>query len=248
MDVPCKKCSADIDVMNCLYTVCEGRCARKFHATCVGVTENDLCALSKNIIWICDDCMIEFCKARDRIPESSKTQPADENVFATDFEKLKLQINDINNSFAKLSVAIASSTSSSTTPRQQRHSTPIDSPKSLTSSSVCAPECSSVQTRDETFPLLLTNIDRGVTENEIAHLVSESLCAPKPECMNVTKLVPSWKNCEELDYISFKIVLPKRWKQLAMTATTWPRGLTFREFAHRKKNPWKPLSMMNGTV
>lgn len=227
MDTPCKKCSADIDVMNSLYTVCEGRCAKKFHATCVGVTENDLCALSKNIIWICDDCMIEFCKARDHTPVSPKNQPIDENSFTAGLDDLRTQVNRINESIAKLSIAISSSIPSVST---QRHSTPNHSPQPLSSASVCTSgwSQSSSHNREDTFPLLLTNIDRQVSENEIICLVSQCLGAPEPECANVTKLVSGWKNCNDLDYISFKIVLPIRWKLLAMTASTWPRGVIFR--------------------
>lgn len=248
MDTQCKKCSADIDMMNCLYTVCEGRCAQKFHATCVGVTENDLCALSRNIVWICDDCMIVFCKARDSIAESFKDNGPDKNAITADLEELKSQIDGINNSFAKLSIAIASSSSSKSTQQQQLHSTPIDSPKP--SSSVCMSEFlrSPIPIWDGTFSLLLTNIDRRVTESEIVSLVSQRLSAPEPECMDVTKLVPRWKNYDHLDYISFKIVLPQRLKLLAMTAATWPHGITFREFINRYKNPWKPSSMRNETV
>lgn len=247
MDTPCKKCSADIDIINCLYTVCEDRCARKFHAACVGVTEDALCALSKNIIWICDDCMIEFCKARDHIPKLGETQPADKYSITADLEELKSQIKGINDSFAKLSIAIASKSSPVSTQRE-RQSTPIGSPNPLCRSSVCTSERShsSMRNHDETFSLLLTNIDRHVTENEIACLVSQSLCAPEPECRNVTKLVPRWQSCDDLDYISFKIVLPKRWMMLAMSATTWPQGITFREFAYRNKDPWKPLSISHG--
>lgn len=247
MATPCKKCSTDIDIMKCLYTVCEGKCARKFHAACVGVTENDLCALSKNIVWICDDCMIEFCKARDHIPESSKAQPADKDPITADLEALKSQVNAINDSITELSKAIASSSAPASLQRQQRHSTPIDS---LSRSNVCTSECSrsSIENREDTFSLLLTNIDRHVTEKEIACLVSQSLCAPEPECMDVTKLVPNWKNCEDLDYISFRIVLPKRWKLLAMAGTTWPHGVTFREFVYRNKNPWKPSPTRNMTM
>src|SRR5450759_5482442 len=65
MSKACQKCSTNINTDVDLYTICEGRCARWFHAKCVGVSEAGLCLFSKNIVWICDDCMVEFCKFRE---------------------------------------------------------------------------------------------------------------------------------------------------------------------------------------
>lgn len=247
MDILCKTCSEGID-MHSLYTVCEGRCAKKFHATCVGVSETQLCALTKNIVWICDDCMFEYCRARDRIPESPKAQPVEYNVILAHIADLKSQIEIIVNSIAELPTSIACPTSSVST---QRHSTPINSPKPLNSVSACRSECSrsSTHNRGDSFSLLLTNIDRRATENEITSLVSQSLCVPEPECMDVTKLVPRWKSCANLDFISFKVVLPGRWKQLALNASTWPREVKVREFTCRKNiDPWKPPTLRNITI
>lgn len=238
MDEQCKKCSADIDMMKGLYTVCEGSCARKFHASCVNVSEADLCALSKNIIWMCDDCMLEFCRARDRIP-NSKPKPSDS--ISTELEEIKSQIATINSVVAKLTpIAPFDST--------HRHSTPNGSPKSLDNTNACSTYHYPRHSPEDSFALLLTNIDKRVTEKEIVCLVSESLCAPQPECMDVTKLVSNWKNCEDLDYISFKIVLHNRWKLSAMEASTWPREVKFREFTRKKNATWKPISLRNLTV
>lgn len=79
-------------------------------------------------------------------------------------------------------------------------------------------------------------------------MVSDSLCAPEEECSTITKLVPKTKNLKDLDYISFKIVLSSKWKEPALTAATWPKGVKFREFINRRGDTWKPLVWMQNTV
>lgn len=226
MDKQCKKCSVDIDTKGELYTICEGKCARRFHATCVGISEAALCILSKNILWMCDECAFDYYRARDTVPDKTE-QPAS---LVNELEELKSQVSKINDAIANITLSITPSVPI------ERHSTPATSPKTLENVNACSTRINA----DETFSLLLTNIDRCVTEKEIAHLVSCSLCASEDECMDVKKLVPNWKNCEDLDYISFKIVLDKRWKAAAMMSTTWPQGVRFREFVNRRNDTWKP--------
>lgn len=224
MNTECKKCTTDIDVMNGLYTICEGRCARRFHASCVGVSEADLCALSKNMIWICDECMDEFCKARDGTLNSPRAHST--ASIAVELDMLKTAVTRINDAIARISHIIGPSDP------MQRHSPPVSSidtfhmdeppvvstPKSSNNTNVQT----SNQSCDESFSLVLSNIDCNVTEGEIVSLVSSSLSVPGPECINVTKLVPRWKQNEKLDFISFKVVLNIRWKQIAMNKTNWP--------------------------
>lgn len=213
-----------------LYTICEGKCAGWFHATCVGLSEAALCVLSKNILWMCDVCAYDFYRARDA---NGKQHSAEQSAsIVHELEELKSQVSEINDAIARITLSVTPSVPI------DRHSTPIDSPKTLQNINTCSTRINA----DETFSLVLTNIDRCVTEKEIAHLVSCSLCAAEDECLNVSKLVPKWKNCEDLDYISFRVVLDKRWKSAALMPMTWPRGVKFREFANRHNETWKPTS------
>lgn len=234
MDMQCGTCSLQIDT-NTLYTICEGRCAKRFHGKCVRVCEEDLRALSQNIVWICDDCMVHFRKVRDMNLEPVAPMP---NPMENKLKELKAQAEGII-------AAIDSITHCAEVPISiHRHSTPVASPKSLDTTNVC----SSHTIEEESFSLLLTNIDCGATEREVAEMVSDSLCASKEECRAITKLVPKWKNCADLDYISFKVVLNNKWRRTAMTATTWPRGVRFREFVNRRDETWKPSIWLQNTV
>lgn len=232
MDKQCKKCATDIDHMNDLYTVCEGRCARRFHASCVGVSEDALCVFSKNIIWMCDECMFEFCKARDSVPLPPRTDSL--SSITSELDELRAQVAKINDAIVNINNRIISSDP------PQRYSTPLSTPKTKSPNNTISTAGMSSQSCDDSFSLVLTNIECSVTEVEIVQLVSHSLRAPEPECLDVTKLVPNWKSCKDMDYISFKIVLHNRWKQSAMNVKTWPPGVRFREFVSKLNDTWKP--------
>ncbi|XP_062534865.1 uncharacterized protein LOC134204057 [Armigeres subalbatus] len=89
------------------------------------------------------------------------------------------------------------------------------------------------------FALLLTNIDSSVSEDDVQVMVSRCLGACDTECKSIRKLVPRWVDTSSLDYISFKIVLNRKWKSIAMMPSTWPRNVKSREFRQRQCT-WKP--------
>lgn len=78
---------------------------------------------------------------------------------------------------------------------------------------------------DRCFSLLLTNIDNKTSESDIEKMVYRCLGAPVGDCVNIVKLVSKRIDCRLLDYISFKVVLKRKWKELAMHASTWPNGI-----------------------
>lgn len=228
-----------------LFTVCEGICGKSFHAECVGVRESDLCALSCNIIWMCDPCMKIFCRMRER------------NFIdaATNTDMPESLVDDVN--VLKSTVAAIAQTLSKVVEKQYtfvpyHRSTPISSPKILngTNEIACSTkqqECTkhtdlpfeSPEPESDMFTLYLTNIDRCATENDISLMVSQSLGASLSD-IDVVKLVPKHRNVLSLDYVSFKIALDKRLKPAALTASTWPKGVKFREFVSRTNVTWKP--------
>lgn len=251
MDRKCEKCSLSIKVDSELYTVCEGHCAKYFHATCVGLTKDDLCALSSNIIWICDACMVRFCRIRDRMCADASTNTESSQSVEDQINDLKCTVKEISNMLANVMPQIM--------PKPDvaapiRHSTPVSSPKPLdkTNDSVAdgrlqpEPEpsqCSlhTLMPECETFSLYLSNIDNSATENDVSVLISRSLNVPLSCCNNVVKLVPKNKNVTVLDYVSFKAVLKIDLKPVALSASTWPSRIKYREFLNRMNETWKPL-------
>ncbi|XP_021709635.1 uncharacterized protein LOC110679416 [Aedes aegypti] len=94
----------------------------------------------------------------------------------------------------------------------------------------------------DNFDLLLTNINATVSEEDVQRMVCRCLGARDNECNNVKKLVPRWVDCSTLDFVSFKIVLDRKWKPAAMMSSTWPKNIKFREFK-RRLCTWKPDDM-----
>lgn len=239
----CKKCSLPIGIDE-LFTVCEGKCAKSFHASCVGVSEADVCALSKNIIWICDTCMVLFYRARERTNADAATNTAPSRSLEDEIDELKCTVSEIVN-------ALENVLQKPNTAAPYLHSTPTSSPKLLDGTCEDFPSGS---TRNEslqfaprtserpppTFALYLTNIDRHVSENDISVMISRSLNAPLSCCYDVVKLIPKNKIAHALDFISFKAVLNEDLKPLAMNPATWPKGIKYREFVSRFNETWKP--------
>lgn len=228
-----------------LYTVCDGICAKSFHAECVGVQESDLCALSSNIIWICDPCMKMFCKMRERNFTDVATN--------TDLRcSLMDEVNVLKNTVAEIVQTLSNVVQNQNSFVPKNCSTPISSPKvfdgsreniSSTKQHDCT-DCTDspseiTEHESDVFSLYLSNIDRRATENDISVIVYEQL-GSSLLCYDIVKLIPKRRNAMNLDYVSFKIVLDKRLKPAALTASTWPKGIKFREFVNRFNDTWKP--------
>lgn len=240
----CESCSNSITVKQELFVVC-GKCCNAFHAGCVGLKENALRVLSKNIIWLCDDCLQMFCNdcfrdLMDAPQQTVEVQTEDrEAKIMKDVDELKAQVAEI----VKI-LSLADGLQKSTPPKQS--STPISSPECDGATNSANNSTSNVNRlcrdhgRDHSFSLLLSNVDRRVTEQDIDRLVFERLGISNDECFKVTKLVPKWKAYEELDYISFKVDLDERWRKAAISTDTWPREVKCREFINQQRIVWSP--------
>lgn len=218
--------------------MCEGRCAKRFHCECVSVSEDQMCAFTTNILWICDGCLKDFHKYRERVFTDSATDASPDTSVQDAILDLKSTVSGIVETLAKVIQKTGTIAPHS--------STPVSSPKLFDGTAEIFGNASdnngtqeaSEERRD--FSLYLTRIDRCVTETDISHLVSRSLAAPLSSCSNVVKLVPKWKDVSNLDYVSFKIVLNAKWKSKALSVSTWPRRVKFREFFDRSDETWKP--------
>lgn len=244
----CKKCTHSIDMKTECFTVCEGNCSGAYHAHCVGLSEAAVSVIKKNIIWLCDICLESFHAERfqELIECKQDAEHSGPKVeIIKEINELKIQISNIT---TMLSGYSRRSTLEESLPLHQV-STPLSSPDALNevlreSSANHTNEgiaCTSTE-RQHSFSLLLSNVNSCVTEQDIDSLVSKSLGITDIDNRTVTKLVPKWKPCEELDYISFKVVLDEKWKTAALRSSTWPPTIKFREFINRQRCTWYPSS------
>lgn len=239
----CNKCSLDINKGE-LYAICEWRCGKSFHAKCSNLSEDAAYTVQrKNIMWMCDDCVVDFRRTRDKLNETSLEVVDEPSTTEQEISDLKAQVAEISEVLSTLtSQRISSGT------YDQLHSTPVSSLSLLDGTRVLEHEGSFIETAasgnvtqrsQNKFSLFLTNIDFHTTENDIRVLASQSLGIVEPNRLRVRKLVPRWRSYEETDSISFKVILDTEFKAVAMDPSTWPRGVKYREFVERC-NTWKP--------
>nr|XP_029729300.1 uncharacterized protein LOC115266837 [Aedes albopictus] len=252
----CKKCTSPVITKSQPFIYCNGLCATVYHATCVELSKSELAAVSppnRNSFWLCDECFTEFIHWRNdrkgNVKESTAVAeplliPEQQYAQQRDVDELKMKVDFI------LTV-LASTASCHVDTGIMPHSTP-NSSRSSDSEMIRPNECTPMASvhasparlsnpvgGEESFALVLTNIDGSVSEEDIQLMVARCLGASDAECRNVRKLVPRWVDCSTLDYISFKIVLNCKWKSTAMASATWPSNLKFRELK-RRESTWKP--------
>lgn len=238
----CKKCALPVDI-NKPFTVCEGRCAQSFHGECANLTESELCVLSTNIIWMCDGCLKEFFRYREKSFVDATTNTSLYTSVEDEIKELKSTVADIVDALAKVvprTKPIAPLSSTPVTPVPVSSLELFDGTDEMLDSEQERTQVSPHTEDRRNFALYLTRIDKWSTELDIHRMVCRSLAAPSSVCKEVVKLVPKWKDISMLDYVSFKIVLDGKCKSLAMQQSTWPKGIKFREFVNQLNETWKP--------
>lgn len=205
-------------------------------------TINDL---AQNVLWMCDCCMDHFIHTKNG--NSSDTTSTKQSID-DDVKELKIVVAGVLNTIASITKSLPRAEKSPTNSEVVHttvHTTPSGS-FSLLNGTACDDtaiddESDGIRNTSENdnFSVLLTNIDSSVSECDIQRMVSRAMGIPNPERIDVTKLVSKRKAHLNLDFISFKIVLPTVMKSRAFNPTTWPRNVRFREFI-RKTNTWRP--------
>lgn len=95
-------------------------------------------------------------------------------------------------------------------------------------------------TDSNVFWLYLSDISAETPDDCVTNLVHQRLGSTD---VKIVKLVPRGKDLRYLNFVSFKVGIPMQLKQKAMTDSTWPSEISFREFEDRsvsRKVFWKP--------
>lgn len=244
-DKICKKCSRGINVYIDLFTVCEGECACFFHANCVNISEDVLPILSGNVLWMCDSCIRKFQIMRDNTRSTSREEISGTKPIEAEVMELKSTVADILQTLSKIVPDPAFNRPA------PHHSTPITPHPLSNGTSANVMNATNVSsggnlrqpmcTTDDDFSLFLSNIDVSVTERDVHALVVRSLGTPEPERIDVIKLGSNWNTHRALDYVSFKVMLDKKWKSRALDSSIWPNNVRFREFIKKNSNTWKSI-------
>lgn len=198
--------------------------------------------LTGNLIWMCVCCMANFNSTKNGSSSETSTAEPTKSIEA-DVSELKIAVARITDTIASMTKTIPTiSPTNNTEQVRQVHSPPdpITLLNGTASSGDTTTTEESLHTTDgDCFSLLPTNIDSSATECDVQWMVSHAIGLTTPEHLDVTKLVSKWKTRCNLDFISFKVVLPSKHKFRALNPATWPKNVRFREFV-RITDTWKP--------
>ena len=94
--------------------------------------------------------------------------------------------------------------------------------------------------KDQLFWLYLSGFDPKATVQQVEKLVRNNLNTDK--AVQVVKIVPKGKSLDELTFVSFKAGVDTQLKDLALSKSTWQKGIVFRQFdSQRTSNTRVPF-------
>lgn len=223
-----------------IVVACEGQCDghKYFHAKCVGLSYDEGCAcLHSNIFWMCDCCRDHIEKGRFRNAMTEKPSYATRK----EVDCLKSDVERIS----KLVSQFSTHASSEQGPSPKGHTgskrqviSADNSSSPLSSTKIDNPDPAAEIGKDDLLQLYVTNIAIDVTDCEVQQMVCESIGANNVR--SVKCLVPVWKDTSTMDYVSFKIVVDAKFRNVALKSSNWPAGVRCREFRDSFHTPWRP--------
>lgn len=240
---------------------CGGFCTAVFHLKCCRLPSGLLDEINRNkqIFWMCNACAVIMSDVRHKKNVKAAYEAGLEKQLSSHTEilgNLKQQILDelkieIRSSFSKMSnIAF-------TTPITSRRSSNV--PRTIGSRRLFAKKDNNVPTLihatgesespslgrltvqqpTKKFWIYLSRISREVTPEQIAELTKRRLST---ENIEVVRLVAKNKDIRTMSFISYKVGVEMELKSVALSSSTWPKGMLFREFIDDRKseNFWRP--------
>ncbi|XP_053699166.1 uncharacterized protein LOC128746142 [Sabethes cyaneus] len=244
MESVCCACAGDLAKAD--EIVCNGFCKSSFHLQCVRLTTEirDTVAGCSQLFWMCNACkkMMDNARFRQAITSTNNAMQAmadDQNKVLDELRKeIALNTTKIN--------TILQRTPLSTTPRiplSQQITNSRKRPRLIIPDETPQRNNATEGTRDvqvddsiplaaakkeKLFWLYLSGFDPQATTSQIVKLVKSNLNTDKT--VDVVKLVPKGKTLEELTFVSFKAGINIELKDLALSSSTWQKGIKFRPF------------------
>lgn len=239
MPTVCEKCKTPI-ALNVSAIQCNGFCENtaKFHIDCVGLSYAEAMACMRaDIMWMCDCCreLLKNIKFRNIIKHLKPIEDSREEI-----DRLRLDIAKINDTLSRIirpinndsTVNVATNSHVENEQHNEKMSDVLSSTRIHRSTlNESSQDCTE-------FSLFVSNIAPDVTNNQLKTLICEKLNIT--ESLPVKRLVSPWKDPASLQYISFKVDLDRKYKNIALDSTIWPRGVRCREFKSFQQSSWRP--------
>lgn len=207
---------------------------------------------SPHLLWTCEDCrkLIRMARFKSVVTSSGDVINAITEKQESAHAEIRSELAKQGQQIAQLSRCISPSISTPTReqsgparqpPLKRRRDEGSVSTKPLTGGTKIVDNASVLTVPEpvELFWLYLSRIHPSVKPDAIEKLVKDCL-----QCEETVKAVPLVKrglDCSRLNFISYKVGIDPKLRDVALSADTWPKGILFREFEdNTSKNLWLP--------
>ncbi|XP_058813727.1 uncharacterized protein LOC131677732 [Topomyia yanbarensis] len=243
---------------------CGGFCSSSFCAKCCGLNDELFAAVinKSNLFWMCNTCKNIMDKARFRNAlvsvESANQMVIEElkNSIRNDIlEELKVEIRTnfktLIDAVPKTPIPGPRQFSFNSAKRKRDNDDTGSNPSKLLRGTDAADSLTpsiAVNREDKKFWLYLSGISPDVPDESVTKLAADKLGNSN---ITVVKLVPRGRDPRTLNFVSYKVGMPTDLKEKAMTASTWPVGIAYREFEEKsdsRKVFWKPNAPDSATM
>ena len=252
MENVCDHCAKPVQSDGDIVT-CMGFCNQTAHAKCAKMNSAFLKVLHerKNLFWMCDECVKLMKMARFKGALSSISCAVSE-IASSHGEVISELKQAILVNAQQMELLSKQVTETVTTPltsrfvtgeppkkRRREERTKANKPLLIGTNSSTSQAVTTVPPPKELFWLYLSRIHPSVKSEAVVELVKNSL-----QCEDPVKVFPLLKKDADLNtmnFISFKVGLDTKYRDIALSTSTWPRSLLFREFDDTSsKNYWVP--------
>lgn len=248
----CNSCAEDIEIVDSPYTVTCFVCEKSFHGfACIHLTKPQIKMIRevKGLLWSCDHCSITtfpkyVCSKLNDIALAESTVKSHDvllsriELLTSEVSNLKKNFDSLNDSEDQIGVK-RFRTGRPSTPRA--NSSRFDWPPKAAGSTM--PLSSAViGTSSETTTLKIveapiyfhvSRFSTETTEEELQSWISDKLNVDGAQQVKCTRLVPRGRELSSLEFVCFKVSIPKTLEEKIMDASIWPTNITVRPFEQR---------------
>lgn len=248
----CYSCSNDIEISDSPHTVTCFVCEKSFHGnSCIGLTKPQLKVIKdvKGLLWSCEHCSITtfpkyVCKKLNDISHSESNGKS-HDVLLNRIDLLTSEVSQLKKNFD--SISDSDDLVGGKRFRNGRPITPRSTssrfewpPKSSTSTIVSSlavkgtsSELTTLKVIEEPILYHVSRFSIETSEEELQTWISEKLLVTNDQQVKCTKLVPKGRELSSLEFVSFKVSIPKALEEKIMDASIWPTNITVRPFEQR---------------
>lgn len=254
MDSKCLQCSEPVKTLK--FMKCQGFCEKVAHIECVSLSRPNMDFINEqpNLFWFCNSCSgimnskpirDAFAALTDAFRNLSETHRSAMEGVKTELAKNREQVEVLASKISAVPATAPAAPATSVPPIGWSHVTRKTNKRTfgaagLTSPDVPSLSCgtkklsaniasiSTVPPEPEKCWVFLSRIAASASEDDILALATE--CIPCDEPIEVRKLVKKDADLSSMRFISFKIGVDEKYREVALSAETWPDGVFFREF------------------